>query len=89
LIIILTCELTKVVVLNYSGKNEKTSKTVANRCKNLQRNEKKTKNERPFDVTLGYSITVRDVWASINMYLVVPRLHESLDLTGVTPFAVH
>jgi len=41
LLIILTCELTKVVVLNYSGKNEETSKTVANRCKKLQRNEKK------------------------------------------------
>jgi len=61
LLIISTCELTKVVVLNYSGKNEKTSKTVANRCKKLQRNGTKTKNERRFDVTLGYSITVRDV----------------------------
>ena len=57
----MTCELTKVVVLNYSGKNEETSKTVANRCKKLQRNEKKTKDERRFDVALGYSITVRDV----------------------------
>jgi len=37
-------------------KNEKTSKTVANKC-----NEKSTKIERRFDVTLGYSITVRDV----------------------------
>ena len=32
LLIISTCELTKVVVLNDFGKNEENSKTVANRC---------------------------------------------------------
>jgi len=41
LFILSTCELTKVVVLYYSRKNEETSKTVANRCKKLQRNGKK------------------------------------------------
>jgi len=40
LLIISTCELTKVVVLNYSGKKEETSKSLANKCKKLQRNEK-------------------------------------------------
>jgi len=61
LLIISTCELTKVVVLNYSGKDEETSTTVANKCEKLKRNEKRRKNERRFEVTLGYSITVRDV----------------------------
>ena len=42
-------------------KNEETCKTFANRCKKLQRNEKRMNNERRFDVALGYSITVRDV----------------------------
>jgi len=42
-------------------KMRKLAKTVANICKKLQRNEKKGNNERRFDVTLGYSITVCDV----------------------------
>ena len=53
----------KSCCLELLWKNKKTGKTVANRCKKLQRNGTKTKNERRFDVTLGYSITVRDVTA--------------------------
>jgi len=36
--------------------------------KKIQQNEEKQKNERSFDVTLGYSITMRDVimcWSGV------------------------
>ena len=48
----MTCELTKAVVLNYSGQNKETSKTVATRCKKLQQNEKK-------DKTMSVFLTLR------------------------------
>jgi len=39
--------------------------------------EKKTKNERRFDVTLGYSITVRDVSAFYKIQIAEVRVVQS------------
>ena len=49
--------------------------------------QKKTKNERRFDVTLGYSITVRDVTTKCEThpryYCVFLHLKTALMITGV------